>query len=261
MTQPKIYFPTDSYIHIFHLGNFIVEIFPVEEIVIYIWGLVHDHILDKTLYMCYIQTQQVTERQSWQIIGLLKYKKKSQQEIADLVGVSRKCVFTTKYNYEKTSVAKKLPKSGRPRKLTSRDESYIFRKPLLTALYQFKKAQMTGRKVIFSDEFNFEVFNRKSRVFIKRFANEKYHSKFCLPKLQNGGGSVGCINHRGTGCCSIYTGRINQFVYMDTLENQLLPSVEIFFDQSQHWIFQQNEAKHDRNVSLSPHGIPATNPT
>ena len=100
-------------------------------------------------------------------------------------------------------------------------------------------------KVIFSDESNFEVLNRKSRVFVKRFANEKYHPKFCLPKLQNGGGSVGiwgCINHKGTGCCSIYTGRINQFVYMDTLENQLLPSAEIFFDQSQHWIFQQDGA-------------------
>ncbi|RMZ99689.1 hypothetical protein BpHYR1_045192 [Brachionus plicatilis] len=31
-------------------------------------------------------------------------------------------------NYEKTSVAKQLPRSGRPRKLTSRDESCIFRK-------------------------------------------------------------------------------------------------------------------------------------
>ncbi|RMZ99219.1 hypothetical protein BpHYR1_010164, partial [Brachionus plicatilis] len=60
------------------------------------------------------------------------------------------------------------------------------------------------------------------KVFIKRFANDKCHSKFCLPELQNAGGSVGiwgCINHKGAGCCSIYTGRINQFVYMDTLEN------------------------------------------
>ncbi|RMZ96899.1 hypothetical protein BpHYR1_018792 [Brachionus plicatilis] len=44
------------------------------------------------------------------------------QEKADLVGVSRKCVITTKL------VAKELPRSGRPRRLTSRDESYIFRK-------------------------------------------------------------------------------------------------------------------------------------
>ena len=49
-------------------------------------------------------------------------------------------------------------------------------------------------------------------------------------------------SQKGTGCCSIYTGRINQFVNMDTLENQLLQSAEIFFDQGQHWIFQQDGA-------------------
>ncbi|RMZ94645.1 hypothetical protein BpHYR1_015775 [Brachionus plicatilis] len=43
----------------------------------------------------------VTEAQRWQIIGLLKDKTKSQQEIADLVGVSRKCVFTINCNYER----------------------------------------------------------------------------------------------------------------------------------------------------------------
>ncbi|CAF0717923.1 unnamed protein product [Brachionus calyciflorus] len=72
--------------------------------------------------------KKVSEAQSWQIIGLMKEKTKSQQEIADLVGVSRKCVFPTKCNYEKTSRAKELSRLGRPPKLTSRDESYISRK-------------------------------------------------------------------------------------------------------------------------------------
>ncbi|CAF1042998.1 unnamed protein product [Brachionus calyciflorus] len=78
--------------------------------------------------------RQVSEAQRWQIIGLLKGNTKSQQEKADLVGVSRKCVFTTKCNYEKTTGTKEL--------------------------------------------------------FVKRFTYEKYHPKFCLPKLQNGKGSV-----------------------------------------------------------------------
>ncbi|RNA00244.1 hypothetical protein BpHYR1_022017 [Brachionus plicatilis] len=42
--------------------------------------------------------------------------------------MSRKCMITTKRNYEKTSVVKEFPRSGRTRKLTSLDESYIFRK-------------------------------------------------------------------------------------------------------------------------------------
>ena len=66
----------------------------------------------------------------------------------------------------------------------------------------------------------------------KSFENEKYSSKFCLPKLQNGGGSIGiwgCINLKGTVCCTIYTDRITQYFYMETLENHFLPSAEIFF--------------------------------
>ncbi|RNA15862.1 Transposable element Tc3 [Brachionus plicatilis] len=76
---------------------------------------------------------------------------------------------------------------------------------------------------------------------------------FTLFNLQNSGGSVGiwgCINQKGAYCCSIFTGRINQFVYMDPLENQLLPSAPIFFDQSQHWIFQQDGASSHNDHSV-----------
>ncbi|RNA32819.1 Transposase domain containing [Brachionus plicatilis] len=163
--------------------------------------------------------KKVSEAQRWQIISLLKDKTKTQQEIADLVEVSSKCVITTKRNYEKTFVIKELPRSGRPRK------SYIFRKVRINPTTSYRQLSSDFIKTllkwckerqrwtvndwskdVFSDESNFEILNRKSRVFVKRFANEKYHPKFYLPKLQNRGGSV------GTGCCSIYTGRINQFV-------------------------------------------------
>lgn len=108
-------------------------------------------------------------------------------------------------------------------------------------------------KVIFSDESNFEVLNRKSRVFVKRFKHEKYHSRFCLPRLQNGGGSVGiwgCISHKGVGQCSIYTGRINQFVYKETLENKLLPTARQFFRRGHGWIFQQDNASAHTALSV-----------
>ena len=61
------------------------------------------------------------------------------------------------------------------------------RKPLLRPLDRIKrkrwcKARLhwTDRdwaKVIFSDESNFEVFNRKSRVLVRRKTNEKYESR------------------------------------------------------------------------------------
>jgi hypothetical protein len=35
------------------------------------------------------------------------------------------------------------------------------------------------RRVIFSDESNFQVFNRKSKVMVKRLGSDKYDTKFC----------------------------------------------------------------------------------
>ena len=195
-----------------------------------------------------ISKKKASNEQKWQIIGLLKDKTKTQRDIAKLVGVSQKCVHTTKKNFEMTSRVDNLKRSGRTQILTPRDESYIFRqvrktpsisyrqlaadfndkfeniriskdtvrrvllkkglesftairKPMLTVKDRIKRYKWCKErlhwtvtdweKVVFSDESNFEVLNRKSRVFVKRFKNEKYHPKFCLPKLQNGGGSVG----------------------------------------------------------------------
>ncbi|RNA14184.1 paired box and transposase domain containing, partial [Brachionus plicatilis] len=200
----------------------------------------------------------------WQIVGLLKDQIKTEREIAELVGVSKKCVNTTKRNFQATSRVHNFGNCGRPPKLCDRDVSYIFRLvrkkpttsyrqiaadfnskfeehkisketvrrvlakkgiPLLTLSDRIKrykwckeKRNCTDKdwaKVIFSDESNFEVLNRKSRVFVKRFQNEKYYPKFCVPSVQKGGGSVGiwgCMSYEGVGCCSTYTRRINQYI-------------------------------------------------
>jgi len=46
----------------------------------------------------------------------------------------------------------------------------------------------------------------------------------------------------GTGCASVYTGRVNQYTYQNILENELLPSVELFYHENSPWIFQQDGA-------------------
>ena len=71
--------------------------------------------------------KKVTNDQKWQIIGLLKDKTKTQRDIAKLVGVSQKCVHTTKKNFNMTSRVDNLKHPGRTPILTFRDESYIFR--------------------------------------------------------------------------------------------------------------------------------------
>jgi len=129
------------------------------------------------------------------------------------------------------------------------------RKPLLSVLDRIKRRKWCKarlhwtidewRKVIFSDESNFEVVNRKTRVTVKRLASEKYQLKFCQPRIQGGGGSAGiwgCISHKGTGCCEMYKGRINQHTYRNTLENQLLPSVDLWYGESTSWLFMQDGA-------------------
>ena len=64
------------------------------------------------------------------------------------------------------------------------------------------------KKIIFSDESNFTVLNRKNRVLIRRHHNEKFHSRFIVPRLQGGGGSVGiwgCITYDGPGLHMLWT--------------------------------------------------------
>ena len=63
----------------------------------------------------------------WQIVGLLKSGDKKQNEIANMLGVSQKCVYSKKKRYEETGTVSDRSRSGRPRKLTFRDENYIFR--------------------------------------------------------------------------------------------------------------------------------------
>ncbi|RMZ97786.1 hypothetical protein BpHYR1_045716, partial [Brachionus plicatilis] len=50
-----------------------------------------------------------------------------QNEKAKLSGVSPKCVSSTKKRYEETGSVSDRSRSGRPWKLTLRDENYIFR--------------------------------------------------------------------------------------------------------------------------------------
>ena len=124
--------------------------------------------------------------------------------------------------------------------------SYVaLRKPLLTVKDRLKRRKWCKERmywsvedwarVIFSDESNFEVFNRKGRVFVKRYHSEKFDNKFVVPRLQGGGGSAGiwgCFSFRGTGVYNVYTGRINQYSYISTLENCLIPSATCFMEKA-----------------------------
>ena len=57
----------------------------------------------------------------------MKDQNKSNAEIANLVGVSEKCVWTTRDRYKEKNIIGESPKPGRPSKLTEPDQNALYR--------------------------------------------------------------------------------------------------------------------------------------
>lgn len=99
--------------------------------------------------------------------------------------------------------------------------------------------------VIFSDESNFEIRNRKNRLMIRRRPGEPVKPNLVQPRVQKGGGSVGiwgCISARGAGCCKIYRGRVKAAEYLSIVQNELAASVDLLYQNEPYW-FQQDGAR------------------
>lgn len=100
-------------------------------------------------------------------------------------------------------------------------------------------------RVHFSDESNFTLINRKCKPVVRRFKHEKWHPKFLLPKLQGGGGSIGVfgmMSWHGVDGCRVYQGHMDQWKYMDTLDEILLKAISEAENNNQELIFQQDNA-------------------
>ena len=100
-------------------------------------------------------------------------------------------------------------------------------------------------KVIFSDECNFEVVNRKARIRVRRHPHDKPSERFNKSRLQGGGGSVGfwgCITSQGVGSFYIYDGRLKQYDYIEILQNSMLPTKKKYFRNRKDCLFQQDNA-------------------
>ncbi len=136
-------------------------------------------------------------------------------------------------------------------------------KPLLTkALKKCRLEWCQARKnwgyekwasIIFSDEANYQLINRKTNPTIRRFSHEKYLDKFVRKTIQGGGGSVGvwgCMTSDDSGCCQTYAGRLNAIGYVDILENNLKPSIELLTGGNQDFLYQQDGAPcHTANLT------------
>ncbi|RNA33180.1 hypothetical protein BpHYR1_008249 [Brachionus plicatilis] len=70
----------------------------------------------------------ISDQQRWEILGILKNRTKTKGEITELVGVSQKCVNTTKRNFQATPRVKNFGNCGKRPKLSNRELSYIISK-------------------------------------------------------------------------------------------------------------------------------------
>ena len=95
--------------------------------------------------------------------------------------------------------------------------------------------------VIFSDESNFQIINRKITPQVRRFDFEKYNSRYVKKRVQGGGESDGiwmCISLNDVGVSHNYVGRLNSALYKEVLENSLKPSIALLYNQDDHILFQ-----------------------
>ena len=99
------------------------------------------------------------------------------------------------------------------------------------------------RQVLFSDEMNIEVDNRKNRICIRRTTAEKYNQDCIIKRTKQGSGSIGiwcCMSYYGLGIHCIFDGRLNAARYIEILNNNLIESMRKL-RQNQPFIFQRKK--------------------
>ncbi|CAF1535510.1 unnamed protein product [Rotaria magnacalcarata] len=91
----------------------------------------------------------------------------------------------------------------------------------------------TGKLLFFSDESHFDVFNRKSKSFVRRLPSESDKPFNFQPRVQGDGGSIniwGIMTGKGVGPLVFYDGRMNGQSYIGVIEPVLLSFIEKNFD-------------------------------
>ncbi|CAF5223612.1 unnamed protein product, partial [Rotaria magnacalcarata] len=100
--------------------------------------------------------------------------------------------------------------------------------------------------VIFTDESNFEILNRKNRIYIRRFRNDLKRFERSQSRVHKGGG-VGIWSYltcHGLGPIVFYDGSLNSDKYIDILDQHLPTAYEKFLPQSpRKFLLQQDNAR------------------
>ncbi|CAF4794621.1 unnamed protein product [Rotaria magnacalcarata] len=147
-------------------------------------------------------------------IILLRDSGMSQYEIFRKLNISRHCIGHTISKFNKLHTVTTKPGAGRRSKLTD-----------------CQKLTIKLQQVIFTDESNFEILNRKNRIYIRRFRND-------LKRFERSQSRV----HKGP--IVFYNGSLHSDEYIGILGKHLPTAFEKFLSQpSRKILLQQDNAR------------------
>lgn len=134
------------------------------------------------------------------------------------------------------------------------------KKPLISARNRVARLEFARRhlnwtvdewkKVLFSDETRYKIFNSDGMKRVRRPINTRFNPKYVTPTVKHGKGSVflwGCFSWNGVGPLNFINDIMDRFVYRDIMQNVMLPYAE--WEMPLRFIFQQdNDPKHSSRV-------------
>ncbi|KAG1953319.1 hypothetical protein F2P79_009893 [Pimephales promelas] len=184
---------------------------------------------------------------------------KSESTIGKQLGVKKKSTvgkIVRKWKTYKTT--DNLPRSGAPRKISSRGVKMIMRtvskNPRTTWRDLMNDLQRAGTKATkatiihvqarlkFAREHMDDPEQDWKNIMWKK--NAELHPKNTIPTVKHGGGNImlwGCCSAKGTGKLIRIEGRMNRAMYCEILSQNLLPSVRAL-KMNRGWIFQHDNA-------------------
>lgn len=255
------------------------------------------------------KTIRVTQEKRFRCV-FLHEQGKSFREIGRTLKIDHKTVKAIVVRHKKTGSVDDLPRSGRPRKTSPRDDRKLKRsslndrrktaighmkdlkdeginlsestvrrrlrehglfgrvarkKPLLRA-YNVKKRLAWAkshkhwttddwRKVIWSDESKFTLFQTTGKSYVRRRAGEAHLPECIVPTVKHGGGNVmvwGCFRAGKKGKLHWIKDTMDQHVYANLLQHQFLPSAkslaEEFGGLKNTPVQQDNDPKHSSKL-------------